>query len=380
MNNTENAMHIDLELDARTVKQEFQFHIQYKDVASFLELCQTVKSTIGALINQNQRAEALALMEVYESTFKYAHDWNAKFLLGIVEEFPFNHESTFALLGLSDELDQAIMASKVDTKTRPANNICDHDHLLRWAYEQQNLALMEDIVINACDMVKTRFHCEKDIMRRVSTCFVHTLGLRENRANLSSHRIDEAIASIIDIGDQESGAYVDRLARLQMPKTLMKMLEIGRLGKHIQALHEDYDHILACIPEKMTANELNAVYFHLEPTGLAQKILFDESIDMDDYIGSLRNSAYMSFGGSKYLGLQYCSHFSASFTENAFSDSVKKRRCVKLINSMCEADLTKGTVKVKDMRDRAILFGVPTFCLKYIDCIRGAELEDALGL
>lgn len=379
-------MQIDLDLDARIVTQEFIFHCRYKDVASFLELCQTVKNTIGELINQNMRTEALALMDAYENAFEHAHDWDAKFLLGILEEFPFNHESTFTLLGLSDELDQAIMASKVDTKTRPANKICDDDHLLRWAYQQQDLALMEDIVIDACDMVKTRFESDLDLMRRVSTCFVHTLGSRENRALLSSPRIDEAIASIIDIGDQESGVYVGKLAKLKMPKTLLKMLEHRRLGKHIQAVYDhcDYAHVLACIPEKMTANELNAVQFHLEPTGLAQKILFDESIDLDGYIDSLRHSdynksAFNSIGGSKDLGLT-TNHFCALITEDIFNDPVKKSRAIKLLNAMCEADLANKSLKVNNIRERAILYGVPAFCLKYIDCIRGAELEDALGL
>jgi hypothetical protein len=374
-------MPIDLELTPKDANNDLEFHLQYKDAAGFLEACRAIKSTVTELIRLNLRYEAMQLLEVYESTFRRAHDWDQNFILEVLDEFPVNHYTTFALLTVSDEIDQAIMATKVDTKTRPANQISGYDHLLLYAIEKNDLALMEGIIVDACEMVKTKYACCPVLMQDVSASFVQTLVFEANAQHLSSPRIDEAIASILDKGDQEMGIYIDKLARLKMPKTLMKMLEHDRVAKHLQASHEEFDHILACIPEKMTSRELNAVLFHLEPTGMAEKILFDENIDFDGFIDSLSQTTYKcGRGNTTDLGLSCSRYFVDLITVENFKDPLKKSRITKLLNAMCEADLKHAELRLENIRTRAIRHELPPFCLKHINCLRGSELEDALGL
>jgi hypothetical protein len=297
----------------------------------------------------------------------------------VIGEFPVNRDCTFHLLGISEEIDQVILEQKLNTKTRQVDKIKDIDFITLWAIRNNDLAMMEDIIVDACQLAVTKFGRDPYIKHQLSESFIKTLISHENTDYLSSPRIDEAIASIVDIGDdKKKGLYVSALARLGMPKTLMKMLEHGRTIKCLQESHKDYEHILACIPQQMTPTEMNAALHHLELDGLAEKILFDENIDLDAYITAVGNSCYVDGRGTTDLGLTHLEYFEALITEDNFTGSIKKKRIIKLLDALCEAE--KKASKTNNIRMLAERHHVPRFTFKYIACLRGQELEDALGL
>jgi hypothetical protein len=164
----------------------------------------------------------------------------------------------------------------------------------------------------------------------------------------------------------------------------MKMLEHGRVSKYLHASHQDYDHILACIPDEMTASELNAVQHHLELKGLAETILFDDNIDLDGYIQSVTQSHYKSRQTNDYekpdLDLSCISYFVGLISEDSFSDPTKKKRIVKLLDAACKAEIDVNKLKITDVWALAERLKVPAFTFKHIACLRGEALEDALGL
>jgi hypothetical protein len=352
--------------------------IREGNAAGFVKLCQAAKDNAMALIHQNRCVDAGELMKAYGLFMESLRSIDPEFLLNILDVYPQNHASTLMLLGSNAQVDQAIISTKIDTQLPLP--IAGSERLVVWAIKQKNLSYVEEVVGNIWVSLKYDYAGDDSIKRAVSDLFIEALAYRQKEPFLSSALLDDLISSMVTprVNERLDGEVVGRLAKMHMPKTLMAMLEHGRLGTYLEKHNEDFEQVRACLPPLMTSRQLSAVHFYLAPKGLTEHIFFDESIDLDGYLQSMNEPSFKA-----HTGMALCIYSLKSFIEHItlenFARPAKKARIIKLLNAACEGEFTNG-VPVKDIRSRFFYADVPEFTWKYVTRFKPLELEDALGL
>jgi hypothetical protein len=368
------------ELTKESLIAGLNVHIRDNSADAFIKLWQAGKARAVELIHQNWCDEASELMRAYSGLLETLRPMNPDFLLEILSVLPDNHIATLRLLDINEEIDQAIITGKVDTQSLTPLPIGGSDRLILWAIKHRNLPYLEEVVSNVCRSLRDRFAGNQEIMGAVSDLFIETLAYRQKPPFLTSPLIDEEISSIVTAyTGKHKGEMVGLLVKMAMPKTMMAMLEQGRIGRYQQACNRNFSQVLACIPKVMTPLQLNAVLHFLEPKGLAEEILFNKNIDLDKFIQSMRETKFVITYGTDF-GIVTMHPFFEHFTPSNFSDPHKKARILKLLDAGCEEEVRKSTKTAEELRRLLIKFKVPEFLFKHLNRLKGIELEDAMGL
>jgi hypothetical protein len=370
----------DVVIDPNNLKEKFKELVEKADAEGFVEYCQAIESTAIAMIKNHRITGASELMTTYEKLFYEANigSKSAKFVLGILPLFPVNHYSTMRLLGKSDEVDDYILANKLNIAE--FNCIVDsgYDDLLGWAIRHKGWVYAADFIHKVVQHVHEV--CESDKPIRVfGNSLVDTLIDVDTFPQEMPGSIDDDISSLLEstADYRRSGLHIYTLASLGMSKTLMTMLENGMLSTLMYTNEEKFKNIVNCLPPDMTLAQLHAVNYHMGIPAIAERILFDERVDMTDFIAVLKKSSF-GFKGSD-LCLDGIKPLIKHITPDNFKQPERRKRILQLMDAVVEQGAVKY-VSDDDVRGALKFHDVPQFAFRHIRRLRGSELEDAIGL
>jgi hypothetical protein len=354
--------------------KQLQICIRDRNAERFIELCRAAQAS-EARQNQSDNSSAKRPDGQYLEELGYI---DPEFLVSIVDAFPTNHFATLRLLGSHAGVDQAIIDKKIDLQ-RPLS-VAGSQRLVEWGIKQKNLGFIEAVITNVCQHIRDR-HANNDALKHAaSDFFIQTLVYQKKEFDLISPIVDAELSSIVTpkIDKSFHPEVVGLLAKMRMGKTLIAMLEHGRLGMYLER-HHNFSDVRACLPSAMTVRQSNAVLFYLEPKAHAEQILFDENMDVDAFIQSMRETCYRVRSGND-LSIYSIKPFIQLITPENFAVPARKARILKLLQAVCDAEFERRTVPEHEVRAMLEYAEVPAFTYKHIRQLRGIELEEAMGL
>lgn len=365
-------------LNPKTIRDEFKALIDARDAQGFIQLAQAAKAQAVDLIHQDQQLDAAHLLNEYGRVFVNIDVDDHDFILAILHLFPKNDSGTFKHLGKRDELDQAILASKVDVDAMTHNDaFCK---LIDWAIGKKDWAMVERGVLHITQYVMEHQPNNALAQREVANGILQAFVYEREYLPVVPASIDNAIASTVNHSAdwRLQDYFFDSLAKMRMPKTLMKMLEHGRIAPFYCARTAANQHILDCIPEQLTPKQLHAVHYFLNVKGIKQRILFDENTDLEQYIQALMDSNFRNYGGHD-LRFSCIDSFSTLLTTENIAIPHRRMRIARLINAVVEEVEKKGGTP-EGIRGSLVKCGVPAHAMKLVNLFKGEELENELGL
>jgi hypothetical protein len=370
-------------IDPRNFNKKLQSLLDSEDAQGFVEYCKAIESTAMTMVKNHKRREASSLLNLYADVFESA-DWHLKspeMVLQVLEVFPVNHYTTMRLLGISKEADDYILAHKLNIAEFDCGVESGYEDVLNWAvktnqheYAAQFVHEVVQRVHQVCEDVDDK------AMRLIGNALVDGLVDNDPLPGEITCSIDQDIASLLNsTGDyRRSGQYIPTLAKLGMSKTLMTMMVNGMLSGISYTNEANFEPIIKCLPQEMTLAQLHAVNYHLGIPSVAEKILFDDSVNMTDFIAAMKDSRFSLFQKND-LHIEGIRPFYKHITPENFERPERRKRILQLLDAMLES----GTIKydsVEEVRKALKYQSVPQFAFKYIRCLRSIELEDAMGL
>jgi hypothetical protein len=376
-------MHLDFKVDDDIFMLKFQLR-EYQiaeDAVSFVALCRKAKATIIELIQRDMHVDAGTLFTMYQNALEDLAGCSPAFLLGIIEVLPQNSRNTFKLLGKSIELDRAIIA-KLDLDSLFISKEHGFSCLLTWAVKNNDWPLVENTVLHLT-RIGLELPYDDGSRQDLANAIVDALIDDSDNTRAFSPTVDKALSGLISFKGfgTRHPSHVERMAVAGLHQTLMKMLvhELITECPLIQFSEDRASKILAALPPSPTLVELRAIHHFLQPKGLSEQILFDESIDLDGYLDVMRNTRYLnptrddlSFHGIK--------PFRVCMTRENMNIPARRQQIAKLLNATYEEYFIKGFLTGDDAIARIIEIGIPEHVIKLIDRLKGQALEQSLGL
>lgn len=376
-------------IDPGAIRKEFKAFITANDASGFVALCQTLKAEIAELVLTDRSVEAVRLLEAYNSTLREYEPTNPAFTLEVLPLLPPNARGTIKLLGVCDDTDAYILEHKVNLEVISQVQDDAFSFLITWALSKKDMAYVEKVVLSVTESLHTMplnltTHPMIDEMMLDATIhMLHALVYKDETRMVCTPAIDDAIASLM-IKRPESKLqeqYFLHIAQAGMTKTLMKALSLPFFYSYSQADEQKQQILKDALPSNPTVKELYWIHRSLPLDGIAEKILFDETVDMDEFVNVLSGTYE---GKSHYSDLSF--HTLKGFThlidKQTLDTQGKQKRVTKLLNAMCEEEAFGiGRQKTpQQIRDELLKMGVPDFMLRTVNILKGQALEDALGL
>lgn len=375
-------MDFNADYDIFTFRTQLLKCVAEEDSAGFVAVCRAVKAKIIELIHQDRHQEASPLFVMYGHAFEELKSCFPEFLLGIIDVFPVNSRDTFNLLGLSTELDQAIISTKVDISSLSIKNPHAYSSLLEWAVTNGAWPMIDSVVLHLSS-IGNELAPGSNERRLLVGHLVLALLQDTNNKRAFSPAVDQALSGLIKSrGDYTiHSACVELMANLGLAKTLMTMLMHSMIIECplVQFSQERAERILGALPQSPTSKELRAIHHFLKPKGMTSQILFDESIDLDGYLNAMRDSRYISHLRDD-LSFQGIRSFCGLMTPENMGDPAKRKRIAKLLNITYEEHYSKGNLNDESAAEQLVELGVPKHAIKLIDRLKGPELDEAMGL
>lgn len=365
-------------INTATILNELKQLINARDATGFVCMGQAVKARAIELIHQDQQSDASTLLSEYSRAFVGVDVEDPDFILAVLPLFPKNAHGTLKFIGLRDDLDLAILASKVDLPAMKLGD--DFSALIEMAIGKKDWSMVERIVLHMTQHVAKHRPDDARAQREVVNGILQAFVYGKDCLPPMPSSIDDAICSIVNhTADWRlGGEFFDRLARMEMPKTFMKMLEHGRIDPFPCKQTLENEHIFACLPENMTVKQLYAASIFLETPSFKHRLLFDEQVSIDDFIQTLRDTHF--FGNREScLSVSTLERLSKLFTTEHIAVPARRQRIARLLNAVVEQKQEKGFTH-ESIRKSLTKAGVPAHAMKLIDLFKSEELEDALGL
>lgn len=366
-----------------TVGAELFFLQQAGNSVEFIAHCQAIKRGAIELIQQDNPGAAAKLLEKYGQFFKgYKHE-NNDFTLAILPLFPANKTETMILLGKSKKIDECIINYKLDRTTHSKATGDDIKHVIEWAVERGDLRLVEGIISHVTTDLLTNHADNKSVHIHTFSEILSALLWADKLQEPLSPAVDDAIASIVRqrAHFSLSQAYLVRMARAGLSKTLMKTLEFGRVSRHEVLSPENVEDIASVLPKIPTPEQAHWITSALTIPGLPALILFDPAFDLDAYIEAL-NTTCTKLARPNDLTFKNLEIFSDLLTDKSLDTPFKKRRAIKLLDAAAQSEFeSPGSPRTsKHVREALGKTRIPATVLRMMSMFKVQSLEDDIGL
>lgn len=366
----------------RTIKADLDSLKTLTDADLFLKICDTAKAQITEHLFQDEHFEAAGLARAYAYAFVGFKHVDKAFTLKVLQAFPVNCHSTLSMLGIDDEIDEFILSRKVRLHTMSEARDHAHTKLLEWAVAKQDMVLIEKVVLQISRDLLENHPGSKQQFRNASMGMVRVLVLGEQEQTFYGPVIDDAIASLVcqKADYQQPAECMPRLAAAGLSKTLMKMLEFGLLNEYRPISFDvaETQRLIESLPANPSPQQLHWIHHSIKIPDLTEKILFDESVDMDAYIEALRATEFN--GRYNNLVFNTLRQFKEILTPEHLTTVPRKRRAAKLVSAVCEQEQAYKRTKPEDIRKTMTDIGFHEYVFKLSSMFKAKVLEDELGL
>jgi hypothetical protein len=365
------------------VRKDLQALIANADAPGFIAKCEAIKAEITDLLFTDRVVDAKRILEAYSNVLHDFESKNPEFTLEILPILPANTHGTLKLFGINDKIDAYLFAYKVDMVS-----ICQvaddaFFYLIQWAVRNKDADLVEQVVVGIAQYLHAHHENQYKLFADTARHLLWALFEDGNVRMACTPATDEAMACLLRQQPQTKlqEYYLLSLAQAGMTKTLMRGLELPYFEAYYPKDEESHQILSDALPKQLTARELHWVHRSLALRGIAERILFDESVNMDHYIDSLENSyiGRSSFNELRFENLRQLTH---SLDEHVVKDLSKRKRVITLLNAICEDEVNRigQELTPEVVREALVNVDVPENLLKHVKMLKGIVLEDALGL
>ena len=342
------------------------------------------KKEIAWLVENDYPMEAERLSSDYVRSFAHFKHEDEGFTLKVAPAFPVNNRITLELLGISDELDDYLIKHKVRVNQLTQDNQHGFRQLIAWAAWRQKMPLITEIVTQlAKDLITNH---PDDVYGWSDVCqgMIRRLTDKDGPIMKLGGEIDRALASIVAPAPDSriDGKEMIPLAKFGLRETLLKMLSVGtfRQFRPIAFTPEEVKLVLDMLPSEPTSRQLHGMHLAIDMPCYAEKILFDPSVDMKDYIEALRTSDMTNNKQGNDLNYTTLRMFIRLLNPEHLNTTDRRRRARMLVNAVCEEEN-----RHRKESPEAIWYGLKS--MGYNDCVlrmcddtKVVMLEDELGM
>lgn len=344
----------------------------------------STKREISWLLDNDYPLEAQCLVADYAMSFNLYKHVDETVTAKVVAAFPVNDSNTLKLLGISAEIDTFILKHKVkvDQLTHRKNH--GFRELLSWAVQRQQLEIATSVVVQiARNLVQNHpggltGWCEggHGMLRKLID--------KDVLVEKYNDEIDEALASIMVVNPdyRKDGGDMIRMAQFGLKKTLFKMMSVGlfRQLRTIAFTPEEVKQVLDILPENPTAQEWHWIQLAIDHPGFSETILFDPTVDMQDYIHALRTTDFKLNRVGHNLSYAGLVVFQSLLTPDHLTTSDRKIRARMLVNAVCNEENLDRKKDAGQMRAELKRLGYHDCVARMCDQTKVSMLEDELGM
>lgn len=371
-------------ISAKIVKETLETYQKAGDLNGFLSFVKDLKAAAFDLVEQCFPGVAADILNKYNQFFNEYESDDPAFTYGILHLFPVNKSSTMKLLGMSDQIDEAIHRYKLNSQTFSRARFDSVPHLVRWALKKNDTQFLEafikhvaqDLLNNHPDDSASRISASGEIIFEITweTEFKYKV----------SSEIDEAIASII-IDDYSTllPEFWLSMARAGMPKSMLQMATHQRIQTYLprhfctknseKISRDEHEEICNCFPMDLSPEVTCRVVEAVSHTALMEKVISDESFDIDAFIGA------MSWRKERDYSFSRLNSFKNLFTEEFLNTSAKKRRAAKILDEIADK-AHKWSKKEKTVSESFKSSELPESARMLVRMFKVKQLENELGV
>jgi hypothetical protein len=367
-------------VDLKTFVSQLNELMEDSDAEGFMALCRVVKANAIQLMLEDRPREASEVMADYAEVIDSVGDYEHDFILKVLDLFPVNNFATMNLLGTSDEIDAHIFEHKINIDTLAPNAESGFKTYLEWCAHKKGFEFTTQVMTDITRRAHEVYGYDLDEKGIIANAFLDVMYKQLENVEYPA-RIDDDIASLIDTrpNDRRHKKDIWGFARRGLRKTLMIMLEHNMLSRYRFTSKDQFEPILACIPETMTLKQTYAVHYHMELPWITEQLLLDDRFNMDELIDLMRNTHYGSTGEND-LHLDHIQPFTRFMTPKNFENRKHRNRILQLIEAMVGEGTEHECMNTEELTREFKRNKVPELAYKYQNRVKGKVLEDAMGL
>lgn len=341
------------------------------------------KSEISWLLDNDYPSEAATLARAYSLSFSRFKHVDEPTTRKVMVAFPVNSTCTMQLLGISDEIDAYLIQNKlrIDQLTQSDNH--GFREILHWAVARKNVALITQVVKQVSRDLVLNHRGNSKAWREGCHGMIRSLVLTKADSVDLSGEIDVAIADVVIVAPEyrKDGKEMIDLARFGLRETFFKMISVG-LFRQFQPkgfTEDEFKLVLDMLPPKPTAREWHWIQMAIAIPGLTEKILFDPSIDMPEYIEALRTTDFKLNNHGSHLNYSTMVMFITQLTPEHLNTPERRRRARQLVNAVCNEE-NPDKKDPEKLRAELKRMGFHECVQRMCDQTKASILEDELGL
>lgn len=365
------------------ILNEMRAYQANNDSHGLIEFSQAVKRYAIEHINLQDPKEASEALEKYSLFFREYVSSDPSFTLAILPLFPTNKVCTTALLGISQEIDEAIVHYKLDRTTFSRAKFDGMRNVALWALRKGDIRFAENFITHVVNDLLENHPDKKSIHTTASGELISCIVWDCDPPVRVSKRTDQAIASLVtgSTSYRLDDRYWIKIVNSGLHETLLMMMKHGRINALGRCDLESQEAIASALPVDPTPEQANWITQSVPHPELKKQILFSPEFDLDGFILAMkeRTSFTSSSGDMTFKGL---SVFKDLMTPEHLDSPEKRRRVSKLLDTAADCILGETGKKnsTKDVREAFDKSGLPQTLLRIMRLFKAQQLEDELGM
>ncbi|MBI6882786.1 hypothetical protein [Pseudomonas putida] len=350
----------------------------------FNNTCLRAKARIAKLLEQGQLNLVSSLSKLMLHSFEAITKRDDAFILSVLHNFPINSKTTFSILNKSPEIDEYITSTKLVISEFDATEEKDFMPVMYWACNLDRQDVAKDIICQVVADLNSNHENQLSLKKTLNKRFIDALIWTVEENNVYPEDIDKIMADFSGIDDSMSldDDVIHGLVRSNLHLTLMKLIEKGRFRRYSENDHtpSETEAFYAALPSSPTINELVAMHLYTDKPGLSEHILFDESVDLKQFINALKTSSNRK---QSQFSITNMEPFVDVLTAEHVNTPARRKRVDFLFTELCDylVDPEYGSYgSVADVKESMEVHGFDSHIFKVCKRFRKFHLEDELGM
>lgn len=370
-------------IDPGVVTTEMKAFQERNDSKGFILFAEQVKKTALELLNEQDAKIAAELLKNYSVFFEGYENSDPGFTYAILPLFPENKSYTMSLLGINEQIDDAIIHYKLDKRTFSRAKYHGMKYIAEWAINKGDMRYLEAFISHVVNDLLVNHSDNKSIHTAASGELIAAIVWDDKIKSPISKQTDQAIASLVT--QSTSYRVVDdywlKMARCGLHETTLMMMKHKRVNGLTKCSPEDLSVILSMLPKDPTPEQAHWITQSVPHPELQKRILFSSDFDLDSFIVAMshRHNFNSPHGDLTFKGLSVFKEF---MTPEHLDTPEKKRRVAKLLDCAAENHLQGDGLKktTKYVREEFDKQGLPQTALRIMRMFKAQQLEDELGM
>lgn len=367
----------------KNIIEKLNFLKLIPDAGTLLATWDEAQQHLSWLVENHLYVEAADLSNALTRSFGAYKNDDLEVTRSVIRAFPVNSRDTMRFLGLDDKLDQYILNNKLMLTYMTQSEHDGYRDILRWAVAKKDLPLIAKVTKQISDDLTLRNPTKPMHWAPAFHSMIGRLTQSGAPAFDLGPEIDETLAGLVVANLEYKGQATDMvdIASFGLRKTLLKMLECGLFWRESSTdlTEGQLALVMSSLPSEPSVQELAWIQYAMDVPEIAERILFDPTVDMDTYIQTLHETKFgMLSSALNYQALQF---FGPLLNSKHLNTPIRQRRAASLINAVFDQqnpdrkDIPRLINSLKSLQ-----WGFDDYIFKLCNQTKALMLENDLGM